>query len=101
MVKTRSWIIGVPEPLQETSRSSPLVEVNQAIISLVVKTKLVVLKFVLKQTNPDTEFKMVRGRTIKIGELKFFLYSLRYCPKFNGHKSVNFYRILKIQISTV
>ena len=32
--------------------------------------KVLVLKFVLtqtdRQTNPDTEFKMVRGRTIKI-----------------------------------
>ena len=34
---------------------------DQAIISLVVQTKLLVLK-----TDPDTEFKMVRGQTIKI-----------------------------------
>ena len=30
--------------------------------------KVLVLKFVLKPTNPDTEFKKVRGRTIKTGK---------------------------------
>ena len=34
-------------------------------ISLVVLTKLLVLKFVLKATDPDTDSKMVRRRTIK------------------------------------
>ena len=29
--------------------------------------KVLVLKFVLTPTDPDTEFKMVRGRTIKSG----------------------------------
>ena len=28
--------------------------------------KVLVLKFVLTRTDPDTEFKMVRGRTIKM-----------------------------------
>ena len=30
--------------------------------------KVLVLKFALKQTDPDTEFKMVRGRTIKTND---------------------------------
>ena len=32
--------------------------------------KVLVLKFVLKPINPDTEFKMVCGQTIKIGGKK-------------------------------
>ena len=36
--------------------------------------KVLVLKFVLTQTNPDTEFKMVRGRTIKT--LEFYILNM-------------------------
>ena len=34
--------------------------------------KVLVLKFALRPVNPDTEFKMVHGRTIKIGTFPCF-----------------------------
>ena len=69
-VKLSSTQLGTTQPQLVTvtvnitvTVTTPLVEMNQAIIFLAVETNLLVLKFVLEPTNPptnpDTAFKMV------------------------------------------